>query len=125
MTNKWRFEMKKVTKATMKLMLAVSAVGLLASAAYAAPISLSDAQMDSVAAGVAPSPTGFVCPVITTAAVLHSPRGAAIGEGHYTILGPEVSVPMHATNDNGAGVPEGPHAQPGDSFYTAIWYFQD
>ncbi len=117
--------MKKFTKNTLKMMVALSAVGLLTSAAYAAPVSLSDAQMDSVAAGGKPTPTGFVCPVIFTSAVMNSPRGAMIGEGHYTILGPEVSVPMLATNDNGAGVPEGPHAQPGDRCYTAIWYFQE
>jgi len=64
---------------------------------------------------------GFVCPVITTAAVLHSPKAMAIGEGHYSIIGPDVSVPVHATNDNGAGSPGGPHAAPGDSGYTAIW----
>src|SRR5688572_2114078 len=64
---------------------------------------------------------GFVCPVITTDAVLNSPRGAVIGEGHYSIIGPNVSVPIHATNDEGAGVPGGPHAAPGDANYSAIW----
>lgn len=64
---------------------------------------------------------GFVCPVISTDAVLNSPKGAAIGEGHYTILGPNVHVPVHATNDNGEGSPGGPHAAPGDEGYTAIW----
>ena len=65
---------------------------------------------------------GFVCPVISTAAVLNSPKGAALGNtGDYTIGGPEVSVPMHATNADGAGTPPGPHAAPGDSDYTAIW----
>jgi hypothetical protein len=64
---------------------------------------------------------GFVCPVITTAAVLNSPRGTAIGEGHYSIIGPTVSVPVHATNGSGTGVPPGPHSKPGDTDYTAIW----
>jgi len=73
-------------------------------------------------AQAAPDTTdGFVCPVIMTDAVLHSPRGAAIGEGHYSIIGPEVSVPIHATNADGAGTPPGPHAAPGESGYTAIW----
>ena len=64
---------------------------------------------------------GFVCPVISTDAVLHSPKGAAIGEGDYTIIGPGVSVPIHATNGNGAGTPPGPHSAPGDTDYTAVW----
>lgn len=110
-----------MTKATVKITLAVITGCLLASGAYAAPVSLSDAQMDSVAAGGVESVDGFVCPVITTAAVLNSPNGAAIGEGHFTILGPDVSVPLHATNGDGAGTPGGPHSQPGDTNYTAIW----
>lgn len=65
---------------------------------------------------------GFVCPVISTAAVLNSPKGAALGAtGDYTIGGPDVSVPIHATNGDGAGVPAGPHSAPGDTDYTAIW----
>jgi hypothetical protein len=63
----------------------------------------------------------FVCPVITTDAVLNSPKGAAIGEGHYTIGGPSVVVPEDATNADGEGTPPGPHSQPGDPDYTAIW----
>lgn len=65
---------------------------------------------------------GFVCPVITTENVLHSPKGGTLGDtGHYTIGGPDVSVPVHATNMDGAGVPAGPHAMPGDTDYSAIW----
>jgi hypothetical protein len=68
---------------------------------------------------------GFVCPVISTDAVLNSPRGGALGEtGDYTIGGPTVMVPVHATNGNGAGVPAGPHSAPGDTDYTAIWHTQ-
>jgi hypothetical protein len=113
-----------MTKATMKTTLSVFTACLLASGAYAAPVSLSDAQMDSVAAGGVDRVDGFVCPVITTDAVLNSPNGMAIGEGHYTIIGPTVSVPVHATNRNGSGTPGGAgdvHAQPGDTDYTAIW----
>jgi hypothetical protein len=110
-----------MTKATVKITLAVITGCLLASGAYAAPVSLSDAQMDSVAAGGVESVDGFVCPVITTAAVLNSPNGAAIGEGHYSIIGPDVAIPVHATNGDGAGTPGGPHSQPGDTNYTAIW----
>jgi hypothetical protein len=65
---------------------------------------------------------GFVCPVIKTENVLNSPRGGTLGDtGHYTIGGPDVSVPVHATNADGAGVPAGPHSAPGDSDYTAVW----
>lgn len=100
----------------MKIALSAIATCLFASSAYATPVSLSDAQMDVVSGG------SFVCPVISTEAVLNSPNGAAIGGGDYSIIGPDVVVPMHATNDNGAGTPGGDHASPGDSTYTAIWY---
>ncbi len=110
-----------MTKATMKLTIAVFAGCLLASGAYATPVSLSAAQMDSVAAAGVETVDGFVCPVITTDAVLNSPNGAAIGGGDYSIIGPDVSIPIGATNDNGAGAPGGAHASPGDTTYTAIW----
>jgi hypothetical protein len=65
---------------------------------------------------------GFVCPVIKTDAVLNSPKGSALGDtGDYTIGGPDVNVPVQATNDDGAGIPAGPHASPGDPSYSAIW----
>ena len=81
------------------------------------------------AAFAAPAPEkvdAFVCPVL---------GGQAGGEqgnsdvekfveifgGDTTIIGPEVSVPIHATNDNGAGSPGGDHASPGDPGYTPIW----
>lgn len=100
--------------------LAVTAV-MWAAPGYASPVSLSAAQLDSVAAGGVERVGGFVCPVITTDAVLNSPNGAAIGGGDYSIIGPDVAVPLHATNDAGAGTPGGAHAQPGDTNYTAIW----
>jgi hypothetical protein len=111
-------------KTAFQLVLAAMAVGLMVSVAAAGPITLNGAQMDAVAAGGVERVGGFVCPVITTDAVLNSPNGAAIGEGHYTIVGPNVSVPEHATNGNGTGTPPGPHAQPGDTDYTAIWKTQ-
>jgi len=89
--------------------------------AHADPVALTEAQMDTVAAGGVETVDGFVCPVITTENVLNSPRAGTIGEGHYTIGGPDVSVPLHATNGDGAGSPPGPHSQPGDTDYTAIW----
>nr|MBC8241509.1 hypothetical protein [Alphaproteobacteria bacterium] len=41
--------------------------------------------------------------------------------GAYSIIGPSVSVPVGATNGEGAGSPGGTFASPGDSGYTAIW----
>ena len=111
-------------KTVFTIVLTVMVAGLLTTGVHAAPITLNGGQMDSVAAGGVERVDGFVCPVITTDGVLNSPRGAAIGEGHYTIIGPTVSVPAHATNGNGSGTPPGPHAQPGDTDYTAIWKTQ-
>jgi len=115
-----------MTKATMKITLSAFTACLFATSAYAAPVSLSDTQMDSVAAGGVEKVDGFVCPVIKTAAVLNSAKGIDIGDGQYSIAGPNVSVPVHATNRNGAGRP-GPgndRAAPGDTDYTAIWGFR-
>lgn len=110
-----------MTARTIKTTLAAFAGCLLSAGAFAAPVSLSAAQMDSVAAGGVEQVDGFVCPVITTDGVLNSPNGVAIAGGHYTIAGPDVSVPVHATNGAGTGSPGGAHAQPGDTDYTAIW----
>jgi len=41
--------------------------------------------------------------------------------GDTTIIGPDVTVPTFATNDDGAGTPGGAHASPGDDGQTAIW----
>jgi len=93
-----------------------------AASGHAAPVSLSAAQMDSVAAAGVETVEGFVCPVISTENVLHSPKAGALGiEGFYTIGGPDVRVPLHATNTDGAGSPGGPFSRPGDTTYTAIW----
>lgn len=108
-------------KLARALVLAGAATCLLGSNAWAGSMVLSDTQMDSVAAGGAPSPTGFVCPVISTDAVLNAKNGIAIN-GAYSILGPSVAVPIGATNDEGAGSPGGDFASPGDTGYTAIWY---
>jgi len=110
----------------MSMRMQAAAVGLvggmlLASGAYAGPITLTEAQLDAVAAGGVGTEIGFVCPVISTDAVLNSPKGGAIYGGDFTILGPTVYVPVRATNDNGAGAPGGPHVGPGDTGYTAIW----
>lgn len=111
-------------KFTIKLGSVVAASLLLAGNVYAAPVTLSDSQLDTIAAGGVERVDGFVCPVISTAAVLNSPNGAGpIGEGDYTIVGPNVSIPLHATNGDGAGTPGGSHSNPGDTDYTAIWAF--
>lgn len=104
-----------------KLHLTLISTCLFAVGAQADPVALNEAQMDSVAAGGVLRVDGFVCPVITTENVLHAKNGGAIGEGHYTVGGPDVRVPVHATNADGAGSPPGPHSQPGDTDYTAIW----
>jgi hypothetical protein len=104
-----------------KLGAAMAVALLLAGGVNAAPVTLSDVQMDTVAAGGVETVSGFVCPVISTDAVLNSPKGGAIAGGDYTIGGPDVSVPLFATNGDGAGSPGGAHSGPGDTDYTAIW----
>jgi len=69
---------------------------------------------------------GFVCPVLGGQAGEAHGKSApqkfvTIFGGDTTVIGPDVSVPVHATNNNGAGKPDGPHASPGDANYTAIW----
>lgn len=109
--------MKFTTKAGM----AVAGSLLLVGSASAAPVMLSDVQMDAVAAGGVDKVDGFVCPVISTDAVLNSPNGVAIAGGDFSIVGPTVSIPIIATNGNGSGSPAGAHSAPGDTDYTAIW----
>lgn len=95
---------------------------LWAASIHAAPISLNADQMDAVAAAGMETVDGFVCPVITTENVTHAKNGGPLGiEGYYTVGGPDVTVPLHATNTDGAGRPGGPFSQPGDTTYTAIW----
>ena len=74
-----------------------------------------------------PEPTdGFVCPVLGgQAGEAHGNSSpdpiVTIPSGAASVIGPDVNVPVHATNSNGAGSPAGPHASPGDANYTAIW----
>jgi len=103
-------------KMTKKITMAVVTSFLVASGAYASePVLLSEAQMDSVTAAQ------FVCPIIPTGNVIASPNAAQLPGGDYTILGPTVVVPTHATNGDGAGSPGGAHSSPGDTDYTPIW----
>ena len=84
-------------KKILFLVLATSLLLLMFSAVvYAAPIEKTN---------------GFVCPVFNP--------------NSHTIIGPNVSVPLHATNGDGAGSPPGWHARPGDMDYTAIWAGND
>jgi hypothetical protein len=118
-------ETSEMTKSTLKMTLALAAAGLFASAAHAGPLTLNEAQLDSVAAGGVETTDGFVCPVIKTDAVLNSDKGGVIGttQGgdtvYYTIGGPNVTVPEGATNEGFPG--EGNFLTPGDVGYTAIW----
>jgi hypothetical protein len=63
----------------------------------------------------------FVCPVIFTENVTHSPKSGELSEGHYTIGGPDIYIPVDATNADGDGEPQGDHSAPGDTDYTAVW----
>jgi hypothetical protein len=63
---------------------------------------------------------GFVCPVLGGKAGENgkSAKIFAISGGDYSVAGPNINVPEHATN---TGWPGGPHGSPGDLGYTAIW----
>lgn len=64
----------------------------------------------------------FVCPVFNSGTVgQHNPNAVPISNGDYTIIGPDVNVPDHATNLDGSGSPAGNHARPGDVGYSPIW----
>ena len=94
-------------------------------ASIAAVIALSMVTATSAFADTPETTDGFVCPVLGGQAGDNgsTPSGlfVTIGGGDTTILGPKVSIPKHATNDDGAGIPGGAHASPGDDGYTAIW----
>jgi hypothetical protein len=78
------------------------------------------------AAGPGDDASGFVCPVLGgQAGDVHGQSApdplVPIYGGDYTVGGPNVNVPTHATNGDGAGSPGGDHSSPGDTDYTAIW----
>lgn len=84
------------------------------------------AATTGVASAAPPETTdGFVCPVLGGQAGVNGNGDGQpfvqIFDGDYTLIGPEVTVPIHATNGDGAGAPGGPHSSPGDTDYTAIW----
>lgn len=117
-------------KATLLMASAIMISGLLASSAFSAPLTLNDAQMDGVAAGGMEKVDGFVCPVIAGGGVMNNGKFFPIGTGgegdmiYYSFHGPDVSVPVHATNGNGAGRPGGDFSKPGDTDYSAVWGFR-
>ena len=113
-----------MNKAIIKMTLAVMVTGLLASSVYAAPVQLNDAQLDGVAAGGVEKVEAFVCPAIRGKGVQKNDKFFAIGDGYYSFHGPDVYVPVHATNGDGAGRPGGDFAKPGDTNYSAIWGFR-
>ena len=117
-----------MNKAIITMISAVMVTGLLASGVYAAPVTLNDAQMDVVAAGGMDVEwvDGFVCPVIKGKGVVKNDKFFSIGDGYYSFHGPDVSVPVHATNRNGSGRPnpEIGFSKPGDKDYSAIWGFR-
>jgi hypothetical protein len=102
---------------TGRTSLLFAALTLTASAALATPGQTGSSPSFSSAQ----TSTGFVCPVISTDQVLNSPKGGTLAGGDYTIGGPDVSVPTHATNGDGTGSPQGTHSSPGDTNYSAIW----
>ena len=116
-----------------KLFLALAIGVVFASSALAAgPVALNDTQMDQVTAGGVEKVSAFVCPVILSEAVGdNNPQAGELGgdSGTYTVVpatanNGDLSVPITATNADGAGLPGGPHAAPGDTNYTAIWAVQ-
>lgn len=90
-------------------------------------LALSTAAAFAEEAGKQPEKTdGFVCPVLGGKAGeehgnSNPTKITPIGGGDYTVGGPDVKVPIQATNDEGNGTPKGEHAAPGDTTYTAIW----
>ena len=118
-------------KATITIISTVIIAGLLAFGVYAAPVTLNDAQLDLVAAGGVEKVDGFVCPVIRGKGVQQNDKFFSIGNGgveggieYYSFHGPDVSVPVHATNGDGTGRPGGVFSKPGDNDYSAIWGFR-
>jgi hypothetical protein len=66
----------------------------------------------------------FVCPVLGGKAGINGKSTKIVTPpgGFYSVIGPEINVPKHATNDNGDGSPGGPFVSPGEEDYSAIWW---
>lgn len=84
---------------------------------------ISTLLMAGLASAASERVDGFICPVFNqdSQAGAQNPNAEPIGGGDYTILGPDVMVPINATNQDGDGSPGGSHASPGKSTYTPIW----
>ena len=81
------------------------------------------AATTGVASANMPDPAeGFICPVLGGQAGENgNANGITVTPNFSTVIGPEVVVPSHATNLDGAGSPGGEYASPGDTNYSAIW----
>ena len=97
-------DVKKGIRTLVFLTLSVFAISIIFGSVCADPVEKADA---------------FVCPHLKGKAGENgdSPKISPV-YGGYTIGGPEVSVPAHATN---WGYPNIEHGVPGDVGYTAIW----
>lgn len=127
--------------AMMKVTSALFTGCLLASASYAAPVALNEAQMDSVAAGSATKVSGFLCTVnvhyaglmnaadkANTDTVSFNPVSGTDVNGdsvsYYTVAphgAGDLSISSNATN---TGTPTSGFSSPGQVGYTAIWVSQ-
>jgi hypothetical protein len=90
------------------------------------PLLIFSFAITSVSASPPEKGVSFVCPVLGGKAGDNgnsdmqpyvSPPG-----GFNTVIGPEINVPKHSTNQNGNGSPGGPFASPGEEDYSAIWW---
>ncbi|MBE0611436.1 MAG: hypothetical protein IH609_18790 [Dehalococcoidia bacterium] len=97
------------TRSLVAAVAAVSSIGVLGVAQAQGPVGKGNPDADA-----------FVCPVLGGQAGEHGHAFVAIGEGDYTVLGPNVKVPDHATNNDGAGSPAD-HLSPGEVGYSPIW----
>ncbi len=77
------------------------------------------------AAAAPPETTdGLVCPVLGGEAGVNANGNTPFvsPDGTYsTVIGPDVTVPVFATNADGDATPVDGYASPGDPDYTAIW----
>ena len=99
----------------MKKTISILFMGLVLASLFVIPVMAKPEKVD-----------GFVCPVLggkggENAIAKGKGKFIEIFDGDVSIAGPNVHVPVHATNDNGAGSPGGAHTSPGDTEYTAIW----
>lgn len=69
--------------------------------------------------------SGFICPVLGGDAGENGNSDkqpfVTIAGGDTTVIGPNVYVPTHSTNQDGSGSPGEEHASPGDKGYSPIW----